>query len=162
MDVVDLKGKKLGFISDLLIDFHSKRILGFNISSNNWFNTNINVMAEDIIGFNSVMIVVKSTKGKFLNFKDVKGIDILDRGGNIIGIVDDIIFDREKFNIRALVVSEGVITNFISGKKVILIKDLILGDESIFFNRKNQNINLFSLPHPLFKEDDSDECKVQK
>lgn len=161
MDVVDLNGKKLGVINDLIIDFDSKRILGFSISSNNWFKNNISVMLEDVVSFNSVMIVVKARKDKFLNFKDIRGIDVRDRAGNIVGIVEDIMFDKEKFNMTALIVSTGIITNFIYGKKVILVKDIILGDENIFLNKRSENVELLSLPHRLFKEDDLDECKVQ-
>ncbi|AYD40122.1 photosystem reaction center subunit H [Clostridium fermenticellae] len=160
MEVIDLTGKKLGLINDIIVDFDSRKVLGFSVSSNNWFGKNISILFEDIVSFNSVMIVAKATNGDFLNFKDVKGIDVRDREENIIGIVEDIMFEEKKFNILTLVVSTGIINNFIYGKKIVLVKDIILGDKNIFLNKRSENVSLLSLPHRLFKEDDLDEGRL--
>lgn len=162
MDVVDVKGKKLGFINDILINFSSKNVIGFNITSTNLVKKDTNVLIEDIISFNSVMVVTKTTKGIFLKFKDIKGIDAKDRRGSIIGMADDILFDEINFSIRAVIISTGFITNFISGKKIILTSDLILGESSLFYNHKNENLNFTSIPHKLFMEDDLDEKSKKK
>lgn len=157
MDVIDVNGKKLGYINDVLVDFSKERVIGFNISSSSFLKKDINVMIEDIVSYNSAMVITEAVKGNFLKLRDIKGMDVKDRKGNIIGMVEDILFHEHKFSISALVVSTGFITNFISGKKIILIKELVLGEENLLYNSKNQHLNFSSVPHKLFMRDDLDE-----
>ncbi|MBC2579016.1 PRC-barrel domain-containing protein [Clostridium sp. DJ247] len=157
MDVVNVNGKRLGFINDLLIDFNRKQVLGFNVTPLSLFRKTLNIMLEDVISFNSVMVIIKAAKGSFLKFKDIKAMDVRDKEGNVLGMVEDILFDEHKFTLNAVIISTGFITNFISGKKIILVKDLMLGEKNLLYNGKNENINFSSLPHKLFLEDGLDE-----
>lgn len=162
MDVISVAGKKLGFIDDILIDFNKKKVIGFSIASSGLFKRNLSVMAENIVGFNNVMIITSADKGKFLEFKKIRGMDVKDRKGNIIGMIEDILFDETTFIMGAVMISTGFITNFISGKKIILIKDLMLGEKNMLYSRKNENLNFASLPHRLFIEDDENEKSRKK
>ncbi|MBI6873940.1 PRC-barrel domain-containing protein [Clostridium aciditolerans] len=162
MDVISVNGKKLGFINDILIDFNKKKVVGFSISSTSLLRKNLNVMTECIVGFNSVMVTTETFKGKFLEFKDIKGMDVKDRRGNIIGMIEDILFDEDSFIIGAVIISTGFITNFISGKKIILINNLVLGEKNMLYNERNANLNFTSLPHKLFMEDDVNEKNRKK
>lgn len=157
MDVISVKGKKLGFVNDILIDFNKKKVVGFSIATLGLFKKDINVMTENIVSFNSVMIITDLSKGKFLEFKQVKGMDVKDRDGNIIGMIEDVLFDEVTFIMGAVIISTGFITNFISGKKVILINDLMLGEKNMLYSRRNEKLKFSSLPHKLFVEDDKNE-----
>ena len=97
-----------------------------------------------------------------MQFNDIKGMDVRDKKGSIIGMVEDILFDEEYFFMSAVIVSTGFITNFISGKKIVLINDLVLGEENILYNWKNEHLNFSSVPHKLFMEDDLDEKNKKK
>lgn len=157
MDVINVNGKKLGFINDLLVDFYIKKIIGFSIAPYGLLKKTLNVLIEDVVSFNSVMVITKTTSGDFLQFKSIKDMDVRDEKGNILGMVEDIIFDKMSFKISSLVVSMGFITNFLSGKKIILIKDILIGEESLLFNGRSENLSFCSLPHKLFTEDDFNE-----
>lgn len=162
MDVIDVNGKRLGYINDLLIDFSKRKVTGFNISSSSFLKKDLNVMINDVVSYNYAMVITEAIKGVFLQFKDIKCMDVRDKKGNIIGMVEDILFDEENFSISAVIISTGFITNFISGKKVVLINDLILGEENILYNWKNEHLNFLSIPHKLFMEDDLDERNKKK
>lgn len=157
MDVVDVRGKRLGYIKDLLIDFNRKKVIGFNLASISLFKKDLNIMMDNIVGYNLTMVVTDITKGTFFQFSSIKGMDIRDRKGNIIGMVEDMLFDEKDFAIKALVVSTGFINNFVQGKKVVLINNLILGEESLLFNGRKDNLNFSTMPHKLFMEDSEDE-----
>ncbi|MCY6356779.1 PRC-barrel domain-containing protein [Clostridium sp. ZS2-4] len=149
MEVVDIKGKKIGFIKDILIDFNEGFVIGFNISSYNLFHKSVNVLKKDIISFNNNMIIKKNFREERLEFFTLKGIDVLDRCGDVIGIMEDIIFDNFSFEIIGVVVSKGLIANFINGKKIFLTKELILGEKNILYYGKNSKMNFKTMPHDI-------------
>ncbi|NMM65588.1 photosystem reaction center subunit H [Clostridium sp. P21] len=157
MDVINVNGKRLGFINDLLVDFNIKKITGFSIATYGFLKKNLNVGIGDVVSFNSVMVITATTEESFLEFKNIKNMDVRDEKGNILGMVEDIIFDKISFKINALVVSMGFLSNFLTGKKIILIKDILIGEESLLYNGRNPNLNFCSLPHKLFMEDDLNE-----
>jgi uncharacterized protein YrrD len=157
MDVINVNGKRLGFINDLLIDFSCRKLIGFSIASYSFLKKTLNVCIEDVLSFNSVMVITSTSTGNFLEFKNIKGMDVRDGKGNILGMVEDIIFDEIHFSISGILVSTGFITDFLSGKKVILIKDILVGEENLLYNGKNENFDFCSLPHKLFMEDDLNE-----
>lgn len=149
MEVVDIKGEKIGFIKDILIDFNEGFVIGFSISSYNLFHKNVNVLKKDIISFNNNMIIKKNLREERLKFFTLKGIDVLDRYGNVIGIMEDIIFDNFSFQIIGVVVSKGLIANFINGKKIFLIKELILGEKNILYYGESSKMNFKTMPHDI-------------
>lgn len=162
MDVIDVNGKRLGYINDLLIDFNKRKVIGFNISTSSFFKKDLNVMNENIVSYNSAMVITEAVKGMFLQFKNIKGMDARDKKGTIVGMVEDILFEEENFSIKALIISTGFITNFISGKKIVLINQLVLGEENLLYNWQNEHLNFSSIPHKLFMEEDLDERNKKK
>lgn len=162
MDVIDMNGKRLGYINDLLIDFNKRKVIGFNISTSSFFKKDLNVMNENIVSYNSAMVITEAVKGMFLQFKNIKGMDVRDKKGTIVGMVEDILFEEENFSIKALIISTGFITNFISGKKIVLINQLVLGEENLLYNWQNEHLNFSSIPHKLFMEEDLDERNKKK
>lgn len=162
MDVIDVNGKRLGYINDLLIDFNKRKVIGFNISTSSFFKKDLNVMNENIVSYNSAMVITEAVKGMFLQLKNIKGMDVRDKKGSIVGMVEDILFEEENFSIKALIISTGFITNFISGKKIVLINQLVLGEENLLYNWQNEHLNFSSIPHKLFMEEDLDERNKKK
>lgn len=155
MNVSNVRGKSMGFIKDLSVDFHIGGVIGFLISSYSLFQSSVYVSKEDIICFNKHMIANSCHKGKYLNFEEIKGMNIIDIKGNMIGMVEDIIFNEDTFVIQGVIVSTGYATNFLYGKKVLLIKDLLLGDNHILYHSKSSNVNFTNLPSRLFREEDA-------
>jgi uncharacterized protein YrrD len=87
---------------------------------------------------------------------------VRDKKGSIVGMVEDVLFKEETFSIKAIIVSTGFLTNFISGKKIVLINELVLGEENILYNGENEHLSFSSIPHKLFMEDDLDERNKNK
>ncbi|MCY6372314.1 PRC-barrel domain-containing protein [Clostridium ganghwense] len=149
MEVVDIKGKKIGFIKDILIDFNKGVVTGFSISSYSLFHKSVSISKKDIISFNYKMIIKRSRKEEKLKFFPLKGIDVIDKFGNDIGIMEDIVFDNITFKINGVVVSKGLIRNFINGKKIFLIKELILGEKNILYYGEDKKMNFKTMPHDV-------------
>lgn len=149
MEVIYIRGNRAGFIKDPIIDFHNGKIVGFQISSYDFIQKNINVMKDDIISFDKSMVIKNTSKGEYLSFKQVRGMDIIDIMGNMIGMLEDFLFFGNNFRIAAVIVSSGLICNFTHGKRILLMEELQLGDRNILWIKKNDRINFLSMPHKL-------------
>ena len=160
MDVYNLNGKKIGVITDLLINIDENKVKGFVVSSINIFKKSSSVLIEDIVSFNQYMIIKKLNKSNCLKFESIRGLDVIDDLGLIEGIVEEIIFNSSTFKIKGLVVSRGILQNFKCGKKVILQKDYIIGDKNIFYINKNKKFNFVTVFHNLNVEEDRNEKKA--
>lgn len=149
MNVINIEGKKIGHIDDIIINFHEGKVEGFSISSRGIMGKKTNVLVKDIVSFNETMIIKLITKENFLYFKDIKNMDVIDNEGKIYGTVEDILFDEEFFKISGLILSTGIIKNFMYGKKILLFERLILGENSICYIKNNEELTLSTLPHKL-------------
>lgn len=159
MNVEDSKGKKIGVIKDLLLNFKDLRLTGFVLSTYSIFKKDEIVSAKDIIAFNEFMIVNKLGSREGVPLSKIKNLDVIDICGTTIGVVEDFLFCVETFRIKALVVSTGMIKNLFYGKRVILPTDFIIGDESVIYYPKNKNISMISKIHTIGKEDEEYECR---
>jgi uncharacterized protein YrrD len=145
MDVVDINGRKIGFINDLLLNFHEKKIKGFSICSYSIFSRNVDVRTEDIISFNKTMIIRKASKEKNIRFNEIKGFDVVDIKGKLLGYVDDVLFDEE-YELKAFIVTTGFIKKFLKGKFIVLSTELILGEYNFLYFGDSKKMNLVCIP----------------
>ena len=152
MDVNDINGKNIGFIKDVLVDFNEGRVIGFVVSCCKFLQNNVSIFVEDIISFNIDMIVSKINKDKNLELSKIKNMDIINKLGEVIGVTEELLFDKNSFKINGLIVSMGFFRNFTGGKKIILINEMIIGEENILFFGCYDKINFFTIPHKLFIE----------
>jgi uncharacterized protein YrrD len=148
MDVEDVRGKRIGFIKDILINFNNGEITGFLISPYNLFIRNSCVSSNDIVSFSKTMII-KKTSGKItLRLKECLGMEVVDVKGNVMGILEDVIFDHE-YGVKGLIISSGFISKLFKGKKIVLIQEVIVGEDNIIYLGQNEKVNLISVPHKL-------------
>jgi len=159
MDVVTVEGKKIGFIKDLLIDFNKGRVIGFEVSPYKFFRKNLSVLKEDIIYFNKRMVVKKIDKNKYLPLHSFVSMDVIDKCRNVFGMVEDITFSSDSFEIKGIIVSSGFIINLLRGKRIILINELILGEENLLYLPNCENQLLKSMPHNFLVEGKANEKK---
>ncbi|KOA20479.1 PRC-barrel domain protein [Clostridium homopropionicum DSM 5847] len=149
MDVINIERKRIGFIKDILISFNNRCLLGFCISPFRIFNKNLFVHIQDVITFNSSIVVKDTSIKQGLMISEIRGMDVVDINGDLLGMVEDFIFEKRDFKITGVVVSTGFIRNIIHGKKIFLIKDLILGEKNILYFSKNSKISFLTIPHEL-------------
>jgi uncharacterized protein YrrD len=157
MDVVNVEGKKIGFITDMLIDFNKGRVIGFEVSPTKLFHKSVSVLKEDIIYFNRHMVIKKVEKCKYLCLRSFINMDVIDKCRNIFGMVEDITFAGDTFEIKGVIVSSGFITNLIRGKRIMLINEMILGEENILYLSNNHQYCFKSMPHNFFAEGKANE-----
>lgn len=134
-EVMDLNGKNLGFVGDLVIDFNLKLVRGFNVISNKILKKDTNIYKKDILSLNPVIITAKSNKDEILKFNDIRVMDIIDKKQNVIGKIEDVIFYENSFYIRAFIISRGLFYDMIYGRKILPAKNLILGDKNILYRK---------------------------
>ena len=146
MNVNKAQGEKLGYINDIFLDINESKIIGFQIKSTNLFKRNLSVNTESIISFNDYMIVKDSEDISKMKFSSIKGMDVLDLKKDIIGIVEDLIICQNTFLIKAIIINSGFLADWTGGKKIILIKDLIIGEKNILCSRSSK-MNFKSIPH---------------
>lgn len=150
--VYDVRGKKIGIVEDLFIDFFKERVKGLKVSNYSLFSKKNFIEFQSIISINKDIVVEKSIQGKGLELKNIKGMDIIDLNGNIKGVVEDIIIGEEDFSIKGLVISTGIIERLLKGKDILLLSECILGEEYILYIGK-EGVTLKSMPRKVDKNE---------
>ncbi|MBU3141977.1 PRC-barrel domain-containing protein [Clostridium sp. CF012] len=157
MDVVTVEGKKIGFIKDLLIDFSAGKVIGFLVSPYKLFHKNVSVLKQDIIYSNKRMVVKKVDKNEYLCLHSFINMDVIDKCNNIFGMVEEITFTHDTFDIKGIIVSSGFIINLLRGKRIMLINELILGEENLLYIPNCNEYSFKSVPHNFFVEEKANE-----
>lgn len=156
MEVYNEKGKRIGFIKDIIIKLEKEEVLGFVIISYNLFKGYSHILKEDIISFGEKIIVKKESKGEEVHFNDIKSKHVIDEDGNILGFIEDVFFS-EDFKINGVIISTGYISNFLHGKKIVLPEDLIISDYNIIYKNRKDKIKFTNLPSNIIKKENVDE-----
>ncbi|MEG0296121.1 MAG: PRC-barrel domain-containing protein [Clostridium sp.] len=146
MKVFDIKGKYVGLVSDLNIDFYNGKVLGFFISNYTLFSKRNYIDIDDIVSMGDVITTKGIVEKKGLPFRKIKDLDIYDMGNVMKGVLEDILIDTKDFSIKGLIVSSGIFDKMLKGKEILLIQNCILGDRYILY-KGSGNISLKTLPH---------------
>lgn len=131
--VYDLRGKKLGIVKDVYIDFYKREVKGIKVANYSLLSKKNYVCIEGIINFDEDIIVETLVEGDGLRLSEVMGLEVIDKLGSTKGVVEDILIDEESYEIKGLIVSSGIIEKMIRGKEVILINRSILGEDCILY-----------------------------
>ena len=148
MKVLNVEGKKIGTVKDICIDYYNSKIVGFYMSKNGIFNRNCIIKLENIVTLDKELIIKGTSKAPCLLFSEIKDMEVINRNGEIIGVVEDILIDPYNYYIKGMIVSSGIIDKIYKGKNIILLEESILGDESILY-LGNENVSLKTLPHNI-------------
>lgn len=150
--IINSKGKSLGIVEDLLIDITNNCVSGFYVKKSSLTKKYFCVLKENITYLGERIICTKTNEELPFMFNDMKGIEVLDLEGDILGTVESVIFSKKDFKIISFVISEGFLRNYIRGKRVILIGDLIIGDKNLLFVAEN-NYYFYSKIHGVVKDE---------
>ena len=148
MKVYNSKNKYIGVVEDVSIDFNRGIIEGFTISPASIIKKHTFVSSDAVVSIDKVMRIRETSKFKGLKFKEIKLIDILNANNKLIGVLEDLIIDKEEFSIKGLIISSGIFDKMFKGKEIITLKHCILCDDYILYNG-NDHIKLKTLPHNL-------------
>ncbi|MDT8718119.1 PRC-barrel domain-containing protein [Clostridium sp. 19966] len=145
--VVDINSKFIGNIKDIYLNIGSTSVNGFSILKSSILNREVRVDVKDIIYYNHKIVISKVTEQGGLKFQDIKGMNVIDTCGRSIGILENMIFDLN-FDIKAIIVSPGIVSKLFKGKRVIPISKIIIGEKNILSFEKD-NVSLSSLIHSI-------------
>lgn len=146
--VYSMKGKYLGVIQDVSIDFAKAVIVGFTVSNYSIFNKKNFLIIEDVICIDDVIVCKGLTSKKGVPFKCLKYIEVIDVDGKPIGVLEDLVIKDDSINIKGLVISSGIFDKIIKGKEIILPGDCVLGEKFMLYSGCNK-IKFRSLPHTM-------------
>lgn len=150
-NVYDTKGKKIGIVEDLYLDFFEEKIVGIKVHNHKLFSKKNYVSIDNIIEIGKEIIVLEIEKYDGLEFKKIKNMEILNKFGESKGILEDVIIDARDYSIRGIIIDSGIIDKLINGKEVLLIKECVLGEKYILYCGKSA-IKLRTMPHRLNKQ----------
>ena len=130
---------------------------GFTISPTSIFKKQMYVSVESIISIDEDMKIKGTSNFEGLKFKEIRYVDIINKEKKLIGVLEDLIIDKQNFEIKGIIMSSGIFDKMLKGKEVITLKHCTLCDEYILYNG-NSRVKLKTLPHNL--GGDSDAQKV--
>lgn len=145
LKVYDLRGKYLGVIDDVFIDFSNGLIKGFSISNYKFFSKKNFIESSNILTIEDVMIIKELSIKKGISFKEIKDIDVRDRNNTILGILEDLIIEKRDYSIKGLIISSGIFDRIFKGKDILLHKECILGEDFILYYGNNE-VKLKTIP----------------
>ncbi len=134
--VYNLKGKYIGSVWDLALSFKENKVIGLYIKSNGMKNKKVMACIEDILAIGDSIIVNKVVDVEGVLFREIKFKEVVDDRNFILGIIEDIYIDEIEFNILGVVISTGIIRNFIEGKRIVLPYEIIIGEEQCVYRPK--------------------------
>ena len=143
--VYDIRGKYLGVIDDIYIDFNEGIIKGFLLSNYLLFSKKNFIKVKDIISIEEVMIIRELNKKEGIAFKSIKDIEVKDKNNIIRGVLEDLIIDKKDLSIKGLIISSGIFDRIIKGKEIFLLKECILGEDFILYFGSNE-VKFQSMP----------------
>jgi len=146
MDVMNIQGKNVGYIKDLLVDFNKGEVIGFKINPYRLLGKEFNILKENIVYYKSQLIINNIVKDKYLEFSTIMNMHVIDKYSNILGLVSEIIFD-DNFQIKGLAIKDYNIFSMFKGRSILLKSNLILGDKYILYTAENTNIDLKCMPN---------------
>lgn len=146
--IFNVKGKKLGVVKDIFIDFFTGRITGLLVTNYSFFSKKNFVSVEDIISISDEIIVTELQEGKGLLLSDIKDMEVIDKSNLMKGVMEDIIVEPLEFNIKGIIINSGFIQNIISGKEIVLINRCMLGEDYILY-LGDSGIVMKTIPHSI-------------
>ncbi len=136
---------RAGYLSDPLYDEYNS-VCGFLVDTQGWSLGKKYIALEDILRISNNSCIIYSENSirhftKKLNLRrggeldKMVGRTVIDRQGNGLGIVRDIVFDIETGNVEGFELSRGFMEDIVQGRNLILLRDGVeFGEEFIIVN----------------------------
>ena len=144
-DIYNTRGKRIGIIEDIYMDFYNGMIVGFKSSGSSLFSKKNYIDIEDIVEIGKDVIVYEEKKGNGLSFKSLKNMEVIDVNGVPRGVLEDILVDDYSYCIKGVIISSGLIDRLIKGKEILLLDQCVLGDDYILYTGRS-NVIFKSIP----------------
>lgn len=147
MPILALKeGRKVGHVHDLLVNLEHKFAAG--ICAVNILKRKCSILLTNVTYTDGGMVIQDegmieksdnelSLRKKLIGVKDMLNKKVLTNKGDDLGRINDIYFDLDVGTIDAVEVTDGIIQDIISGRKIIpVIGNIVIKEEGIFISRE--------------------------
>lgn len=148
LKIYNEKNKYIGVVEDISIDFYKGVVSGFIISPSSIFKKQMYVSIDSVISIDEDVKIKDTSNFEGLKFKEIRYMDIINKEKKLIGVLEDLIIDKQNFKIKGIIISSGVFDKMFKGKEVITLKHCTLCDEYILYNGSSR-VKLKTLPHNL-------------
>jgi len=136
-------GKKVGLVSDVIFSHNSRKVEalvlqkeGCQIHCKVIAINKVKNLGNDAVIINDFSCVTKD-KSWLREKKDMHGKHIYSKEGLDLGVVKDILFDYKNASIEGFEVSDGIITDFFDGRKIIpLFGKVEFGEDTILVDNE--------------------------
>lgn len=149
MEVRDVFGQYLGYINGVNLNINEKIVDGFSLCCKGIKNEMKKIDTRDVITFNEVMIISDKSKNTGMTFNKIRGMEVYDLQSNLLGKVEEIYFDFIHYKIMAIILGTGFFRDIFKGKQVLLMNNLIVGDDNILILEKQEKIEFYSRVHGI-------------
>lgn len=148
MKVYNSQNKYIGVIEDITVDFHKGYVEGFTISPASIFKKRIFASIASIISIDEKMKIRETSEIRGTKFKEIKYIEVVNSKSVLLGVLEDLIIEKESFKIKGLIISSGIFDKMFKGKEIITLKHCTMCNNYISYNG-TESVRLKTLPHSL-------------
>lgn len=132
-------GKKVGRVSDIIFSPESKGVLAIILEKKGMELCRKAIAIKDVVSLGDDAVIVsditcikKVTKKDFVQNRALQGLHIYTKNGKDLGVVMDVIFDYQNATIEAFEISDGLIADIFTGRKILpLFGKVEFGEDSI-------------------------------
>lgn len=131
-----ISGQRLGEVQDLVLDPINNAVSGFLIDKGNWFRSPRQVSVQSVLKVNGDEIKVENglpfeyDRSQPL-ISSLSGKKVATSGGKIIGSIQDIILDESCFRLTGYEISDGLISDLVSGRAIIHTPNIITQSDHV-------------------------------
>jgi len=135
-------GKKVGRVGDIIFSTVSKGVQAFVLEKKGVEFCRKAIAVEDIVNLgddavivNDVTCIKKVHKKELTNSRELHGLHIYTKDGRDLGVIKDILFDYKNATIEAFEISDGVISDVFTGRRIVpLFGKVEFGEDSILIS----------------------------
>lgn len=132
-------GKKVGRVGDIIFSPENKSVLAIILEKKGVELCRKAVAIEDVVSLgddavivNDVSCIKKVTRKEYIKNRELQGLHIYTKDGKELGIVKDILFDYRNATIEAFEISDGLIADIFTGRRILpLFGKVEFGEDSI-------------------------------
>lgn len=146
MIIVNSKNKYQGKVSKILFDINEKKLIGFKINFMFSYHKNNFASTLNIKNITNKIYVSKLTRIKINEDNFIINSEIYDKDGTLMGNISEVLVDENNYNIKAFIVTPGILEKFILGKVIVLASDVYKSGNYIMCKGKS-SIKFFSMIH---------------
>ena len=79
------------------------------------------VSVDSIISIDEDMKIKGTSNFEGLKFKEIRYVDIINKEKKLIGVLEDLIIDKQNFEIKGIIMSSGIFDKMLKGKELLLV-----------------------------------------